>query len=80
MKSDGKTKLAFPRSVLLVEIDRRCSFADCGAKNLIGLTRDEAIEYRGFDCLRCQRWTDDRVGARELPDSWSSTDEELRPN
>ena len=79
LKTDPKTKFFFPRSTLLVEIERRCSFPDCRAKNLVGLTRDEAIEYRGFDCTACERWNDDKVEGRELPDSWIAR-EEPRPN
>jgi len=62
----------FPRTPLLVEIERRCSFPDCAARNLIGLTKQEAIEYRGFDCNQCERWNDDGVKALELPDSWET--------
>jgi hypothetical protein len=65
-------KFYFPREVLLVEIERRCRFADCNARNLIGLTKLEAIEYRGFDCSKCQRWNDDTVSPEALPDSWAN--------
>lgn len=61
----------FPREVLLVEIERRCQFPDCEARNLIGLTKAEAIEYRGFDCSKCERWNDDTVNPEALPESWS---------
>jgi hypothetical protein len=73
--SSGKRppqKFYFPREVLLVEIERRCQFADCGSRNLIGLTKLEAIEYRGFDCSKCQRWNDDTVMPDALPDSWTN--------
>jgi hypothetical protein len=60
----------FPREVLLVEIERRCQFPDCEARNLIGLTKAEAIEYRGFDCSKCERWNDDTVNPEALPESW----------
>ena len=63
--------LNFPREVLLVEIERYCSFRDCAARNLIGLTKAEAIEYRGFDCSKCQRWNDDTIGIDAVPDSWA---------
>lgn len=65
-------KFYFPREVLLVEIERRCQFADCESRNLIGLTKLEAIEYRGFDCSKCQRWNDDTVSPEALPDSWAN--------
>lgn len=64
----------FPRTTLLVEIERRCVFPDCGAKNQIGLTKQEAIEYRGFECFKCERWNDDRASASEFPDSWTTSD------
>ncbi len=60
----------FPRELLLVEIERHCAFSDCRAKNRIGLTKPEAIEYRGFECFRCQRWNDDKLNPLDLPDSW----------
>jgi len=63
----------FPREVLLVEIERYCSFPDCATRNLIGLTKAEAIEYRGFDCTRCQRWNDDTIALSDLPVSWAES-------
>lgn len=60
----------FPREVLLVEIERYCSFPDCRAHNRISLTKSEAIGYRGFDCVKCQRWSDDKVDVATLPESW----------
>lgn len=66
----ARPKFYFPREVLLVEIERRCGFADCEARNLVGLTKAEAIEYRGFECVTCERWNDDTVGPEALPESW----------
>lgn len=63
--------LNFPREVLLIEIERYCLFRDCAARNHIGLTKAEAIEYRGFDCRKCQRWNDDTIGIDAVPDSWA---------
>ena len=65
-----RKRFNFPREVLLIEIERRCSFPDCGGRNLIGLTKSEAIEYRGFDCTKCQRWSDDTLTLETLPDGW----------
>ena len=56
---------------LLVEIERRCALPDCVARNQIGLTKPEAIEYRGFECCQCKRWNEDRATPSELPDSWT---------
>ena len=64
--------LYFPRTTLLVRIERRCAFPECTAGNQIGLTKQEAIEYRGFECIQCERWNDDRLNPLELPDSWES--------
>ena len=63
-------KIVIPRDVLLVEIERRCMDADCNAKTRIGLTRQEARAYSGFECERCkQRW-DDLLTERDIPDWW----------
>lgn len=70
MKTNRHVNLYFPRDPLLVEIERRCSFSDCAGRNQIGLTKSEAIEYRGFDCAQCERWNDDRLSDREIPDAW----------
>jgi hypothetical protein len=70
MNSERQTTFQFPRETLLIEIERRCLFADCGGRNQIGLTKTEAIEYRGFDCAHCEQWNDDRLNQRELPESW----------
>ena len=69
-QTKGKIGFQFPRTTLLVEIERRCALADCHARNQIGLTKQEAIEYRGFECCQCKRWNEDRTRPSELPDSW----------
>ena len=65
------TRFNFPSEVLLIEIERHCSFRDCATRNRIGLTKAEAIEYRGFDCSKCQRWNDDTIGIDTFPESWA---------
>jgi hypothetical protein len=62
--------IVVPREVLLFEIDRHCSFDDCGARALVGLTKAEALGYRGFECVRCRRWNDDRLSQRDIPEWW----------
>ncbi|HKZ79181.1 MAG TPA: hypothetical protein VJ124_12825 [Pyrinomonadaceae bacterium] len=62
--------IVFPREVLLIEIDRHCSFGDCNGRTLIGLTRNEAANYRGFECVRCQRWNDDVLSRQDIVDWW----------
>jgi hypothetical protein len=74
MSTKRKQTFHFPRTTLLIEIERRCTFPDCQARNQIGLTKPEAIEYRGFACLQCQRWNEDRASESELPDSWTTPD------
>jgi hypothetical protein len=69
-KIKQKQSFNFPRTTLLVEIERRCALPDCNARNQIGLTKQEAIEYRGFECCQCKRWNEDRTSPSELPDSW----------
>lgn len=65
-----KAKFHFPRTPLVVAFERHCVFADCAALNEVSLTKPEAIEYRGFDCLQCGRWNDDHLIEHELPKSW----------
>jgi hypothetical protein len=73
MEAKQKQKFHFPRTPLLVEIERRCALADCVARNQIGLTKQEAIRYRGFECILCKRWNEDQVSQSELPDTWKTS-------
>lgn len=68
--SEIKHRLDFPREVLLVEIERRCADALCHAKARIGLTKEEARVYNGFACERCERWNDDMLAERDIPEWW----------
>ena len=70
MAKRQRQKIVFPREVLLVEVERRCADAHCNAKNRIGLTRAEARVYRGFECARCERWHEDVLTERDVPDWW----------
>jgi hypothetical protein len=65
-----RQQIVFPREVLLVEIERRCADEHCNTKNRIGLTRAEARAYHGFECARCERWHDDTLTERDVPDWW----------
>ncbi len=62
--------LHFERQVLLFEIERRCSFADCNQHVRVGLTKADAFDYRGFECAGCERWTNDSLSQRDVPDWW----------
>jgi hypothetical protein len=63
--------ITISRDVLLIEIDRHCYFPHCNARVLIGLTKEEACSYCGFDCVHCNRWNDDGLVEKDVPDWWS---------
>ena len=67
----GTKPIFIPREVLLVEIDRRCSFPDCDYRVMVGLTKDEASDYSGFECPHCKRWNDDLLAQKDIPDWWN---------
>jgi hypothetical protein len=59
-----------PREVLLIEIERRCREAECNARTRLGLTKEEARAYCGFECERCGRSWDDLLTERDVPEWW----------
>ncbi len=59
------------RSVLLFEIERRCSFDECNERNFIGLTKPEACDYTGFECIVCERWNTDSLKQSDIPEWWA---------
>jgi len=63
-------RVTIERRILLFEIERRCSFVDCNARAFIGLTKDEALRYDGFDCTECERWNSDHLNKTDVPDWW----------
>lgn len=66
-----KRQIVIPRAVLLVEIERRCALdAGCNAKTRVGLTKDDARLYHGFECERCGRWNEDSLSERDVPEWW----------
>jgi hypothetical protein len=67
--------IVFPRDVLLIEIGRRCSFSDCAARMFIGLTKQEAFSYHGFDCERCGRWNNDQLNKTDAPEWWAEIEQ-----
>lgn len=68
--------IVFRREVLLIEIDRHCFFGDCRSRTQIGLTKEEASNYRGFECPHCERWNDDVLSRNDIPDWWPA----IRPD
>ena len=70
MSSKGRPRISISARVLLVEIERRCSDPLCNAKARVGLTKDEARLYCGFECEQCKRWNSDSLNERDAPDWW----------
>jgi hypothetical protein len=68
--SKKRSRIVIPREVLLVEIERHCADTDCNARTRIGLTKAEARLYDGFECERCERWNEDGLTERDIPDWW----------
>jgi hypothetical protein len=68
--ANKRQRIVFPRKVLLVEIERHCADTHCNARTRIGLTKEEARLYDGFECEVCERWHDDGLTERDIPDWW----------
>ena len=65
-----RQSLTFPREVLLVEIERHCAEPSCNARTRVGVTKAEARLYDGFECAVCERWHEDGLTERDIPDWW----------
>ena len=65
-----RQRISISGRVLLVEIERRCSDPLCNAKARVGLTKDDARLYCGFECEQCKRWNSDSLSERDAPDWW----------
>lgn len=72
-------RVTIEREVLLFEIERHCSFADCKARVFIGLTKEEAVLYDGFDCSQCERWNSDVLNRTDIPDWWDEIGSNREP-
>lgn len=70
MLKKKRTRIVIPREVLLVEIERHCADEHCNARTRIGLTKAEARLYEGYECERCERWNEDDLSERDIPDWW----------
>jgi hypothetical protein len=70
MKAAPRRRLIIPRRVLLVEIERRCKLPGCNARTRIGLTKEHARSYTGFECETCKGWNQDSLSERDVPDWW----------
>ena len=67
----SKTRIVIPRELLLVEIERRCSQRECNTMTRLGLTKDEAHAYIGFECDKCQVWNKDFLSEQDVPEWWA---------
>jgi hypothetical protein len=67
-------RIVTPRELLLVEVERWCGDHACNARTRLSLTKAEARAYTGFECSRCERWNEDALTERDIPEWW----EELR--
>lgn len=67
----GSNHLLFTRRLLLIEVERYCLFSGCEAKVSVALTKQEAIDYRGFRCSACERWNDDYLTEKDVPEWWA---------
>ena len=65
-----KSRVVFPRAVLLVEVERWCGDHACNARTRLSLTKAEARAYTGFECSRCERRNEDALGERDIPEWW----------
>jgi hypothetical protein len=56
--------------LLLVEVERWCGDHACNARTRLPLTKAEARDYTGFECSRCERWNEDALTERDIPEWW----------
>ena len=68
-KTANRNRFILPREVLVVEVERRCQA--CQARNFIGLTKEEAREFCGFECERCEGWSEAFLLERDAPEWWA---------
>lgn len=77
-------RIVFPREVLLVEVERWCRDPLCNARTRLALTKEEARAYTGYECERCERWNEDALAERDIPEWWEELKitalEGLRPS
>ena len=59
-----------PRELLLVQVERWCGDHACNARTRVSLTKAEARDYTGFECSRCERWNEDALTERDVPEWW----------
>lgn len=70
MEEKVRKKIVVPHEVLLVEVERMCSTPRCKAKTRLSLTKEEAKNYKGFDCGVCGLWNEDWLTRTDIPEWW----------
>ena len=68
-------RIATPRALLLLEVERWCGDHACNARTRLPLTKAEARAYAGFECSRCERWNEDALSERDIPEWWEELKE-----
>ena len=68
-----RSRFAPRRELLLAEIARRCRACEAAAR--VGLTKEEARTYHGFECMRCGAWNEDALAERDIPELWDDSRE-----
>ena len=68
-------RIVTPRELLLVEVERWCGDHACNARTRLPLTKAEARDYTGFECPRCERWNEDALTERDIPEWWEGLKE-----
>jgi hypothetical protein len=63
-------RIVTPRELLLLEVERWCNDHACNARTRLSLTKAEARAYTGFECSRCERWNEDALSERDIPEWW----------
>jgi hypothetical protein len=63
-------RIVTPRELLLLEVERWCGDHACNARTRLSLTKAEARAYTGFECSRCERWNEDALTERDIPEWW----------
>ena len=65
-------RIVTARELLLVEVERWCGDHACNARTRLSVTKAEARAYTGFECARCERWNEDALTQRDIPEWWEA--------
>ena len=70
----ARTRPGSRRELLLAEIVRRRR--ECDAQARVGLTKEEARVYHGFERARREAWNEDELWERDTPEWWQDKSRE----